>query len=108
MTEQQIAPARANREYSWRPLSFAGDAALAFWTTASSFVEPVEEGGADAAMMIGLRGEGVTEVAGVCCCVDCWMDWWMIEIILGKLESGRSRFDAAWLGFSFRSEGTGS
>ena len=57
VTEQQTAPARANREYNWKPLSLAGDAALAFWTTASSFVEPVEEGGGDAAMVIGLRGE---------------------------------------------------
>ncbi len=58
VTEQQTAPASANLEYNARPLSFSGVCALVFWTMASSFVDPVDEGGADAAMVIVVRGGG--------------------------------------------------
>jgi hypothetical protein len=40
--EQPKAPARAKREYRSMPVSFLGSAALTFWTTASSLVEPVD------------------------------------------------------------------
>ena len=40
MTEQQIAPASANREYNPTPLSFGS--AFAFWIVASSLADPVE------------------------------------------------------------------
>ncbi len=53
VTEQQIAPANANLEYSARPLSFSGVFAEAFWTRPSSFVDPVDEGGVDAAISRG-------------------------------------------------------
>jgi hypothetical protein len=42
VTEQQTAPAKANLEYSAMPLSFSGVFDRAFWTTASTFTEPVE------------------------------------------------------------------
>lgn len=51
MTEQQIAPASANLEYRARPLSFAGDWALAFCMAASTLGRPVVEGGGEAAMI---------------------------------------------------------
>lgn len=47
MTAQHTAPAKANLEYKATPLSFSGVLALACWTTASTFVEPVEVAGAD-------------------------------------------------------------
>ena len=50
MTEQQIAPANANLEYSAKPPSFSGVFAEAFCTNPSSFVDPVDEGGVDAAI----------------------------------------------------------
>ena len=37
-----MAPARAKREYSATPDSFWGSAALTFWMTASTLVEPVD------------------------------------------------------------------
>lgn len=42
VTEQQTAPARANREYKATPESWAGSAALTFWTMASTLAEPVD------------------------------------------------------------------
>ena len=51
VTEQQTAPAKANLEYNAKPLSFSGVCALVFCTTASSLVEPVDDGAADAAIL---------------------------------------------------------
>lgn len=51
MTEQHTAPARANLEYSPIPESFSGVRAAAFWTTASSLVDPVDDEGDEAAML---------------------------------------------------------
>ena len=48
MTEQQTAPARANLEYKAIPLSLSGVFAEVFCTKASNFVDPVDDGGADA------------------------------------------------------------
>lgn len=45
MTEQQIAPAKANLEYKAKPLSLPGVCAAVFCTRASSLVEPVDDGG---------------------------------------------------------------
>ena len=60
VTEQQTAPASANLEYSARPESFSGVLALAVWKTASSFVEPVDDGGAAITKVLGSeRGEGI-------------------------------------------------
>ena len=59
VTEQQTAPASANLEYSAIPESFSGVLALAVWTTASSFVEPVDDDGAAITKALGSeRGEG--------------------------------------------------
>lgn len=54
MTEQQTAPAKANREYSERPVGAVGStlaARVAF--AASSFDEPVAVGGAEVAISLG-------------------------------------------------------
>lgn len=59
MTEQQTAPASANLEYNARPLSFSGVFALVVWTMASSLVEPVDAGGAVAAIAVLLFIEKV-------------------------------------------------
>ncbi len=48
VTEQHTAPAKANLEYNATPLSFSGVFDRAVWTTASTFVEPVEVGDAAA------------------------------------------------------------
>lgn len=50
VTEQQIAPASANLEYSANPLSFSGVSAFVRCTIASSLVEPVDVGGGDEAI----------------------------------------------------------
>ena len=50
VTEQQTAPAKANLEYRARPLSFSGVWAAVFCTSPSNFVEPVDDGGGDAAI----------------------------------------------------------
>jgi hypothetical protein len=50
VTEQQIAPARANLLYSATPESFSGVLAAAFWMTPSSLTEPVDEDGAEDAI----------------------------------------------------------
>jgi hypothetical protein len=67
VTEQQIAPARANLEYNWIPLSFSGVLATAFGTTASTLAEPVEVLAADmTGMWEGRLGDGAgVEMYGV-------------------------------------------
>jgi hypothetical protein len=57
VTEQQTAPARANLEYSATPLSFSGVLDRAVWTTASTFVEPVEGAGEAIVMYMYMRRE---------------------------------------------------
>jgi hypothetical protein len=55
VTEQQIAPAKANLEYNATPLSFSGVFARVFWTTASTFTEPVEGGAAAIAYVLYVK-----------------------------------------------------
>lgn len=50
VTEQQIAPARANLEYNATPLSFSGALARTFCTTSSTLTAPVD--GAAVAILI--------------------------------------------------------
>lgn len=49
-SRRTTAPANANLEYNAKPLSLSGVAALVLWTMASSFVDPVDEGGGDVAI----------------------------------------------------------
>ena len=42
VTEQQTAPAKAKREYNWRPLIWGAGGATALWTTVSNLVDPVD------------------------------------------------------------------
>lgn len=51
VTEQHTAPARANLEYKPTPESFSGVRAAVFWTKESIFADPVDDGGAEAAML---------------------------------------------------------
>jgi len=51
VTEQQTAPAKANLEYRARPLGLDGSCARATFLMASTWAEPVEVGGAEAAIV---------------------------------------------------------
>ena len=51
-SRRTTAPANANLEYNAKPLSLSGVEALVLWTMASSFVDPVDEGGGDAAIAV--------------------------------------------------------
>ena len=52
MTEQQTAPAKANREYRARPVGAVGSAAASLAFVASTLLEPVAVGGGEVAISL--------------------------------------------------------
>ena len=52
MTEQQTAPAKANREYRARPVGAVGSAAASLAFAASTLLEPVAVGGGEVAISL--------------------------------------------------------